>query len=291
MSAAAVLKPKDYKSATRPVWCPGCGDFGVLNALTKALAGLGLAPEQVAVISGIGCSSRLPAYTSVYGFHGVHGRALPVATGLAVARPELTVIATGGDGDGFSIGGNHFLHACRRNANLTYLVMDNAVYGMTKGQASPTSAPDWAGSKLTPDGPGIAAFRPLEIALSAGAGFIARGFSGDPNGLARQLAEAISYPGFAFLQVLSPCITYRPEQMEYKALVSAGFEPLADRNEAFRRLLTDDGFTTGVLFRAPVAAPAPADARQTAGDEAAALDALAREFTAARLRGDGGYEP
>ncbi len=291
MSAAAVLKPKDYKSATRPVWCPGCGDFGVLNALTKALAGLGLAPEQVAVISGIGCSSRLPAYTSVYGFHGVHGRALPVATGLAVARPELTVIATGGDGDGFSIGGNHFLHACRRNANLTYLIMDNAVYGMTKGQASPTSAPDWAGSKLTPNGPGIAAFRPLEIALSAGAGFIARGFSGDPNGLARQLAEAISYPGFAFLQVLSPCITYRPEQMEYKALVSAGFEPLADRNEAFRRLLTDDGFTTGVLFRAPVAAPAPADARQAAGDEAAALDALAREFTAARLRGDGGYEP
>ncbi|TVQ43986.1 MAG: 2-oxoacid:ferredoxin oxidoreductase subunit beta [Gammaproteobacteria bacterium] len=290
MNATVVLRPKDYKSATKPVWCPGCGDFGVLNALTKALAGLALAPERVAVVSGIGCSSRLPAYTSVYGFHGVHGRALPVATGLAVARPDLTVIATGGDGDGFSIGGNHFLHACRRNARLTYLVMDNAVYGMTKGQASPTSAADWAGSKLTPDGPGIAPFRPLEIALSAGAGFIARGFSGDPNGLARLLAEAIEYPGFAFLQVLSPCITYRPEQLEYKALVSAGFEPLADRNAAFRRLLTDDGFTTGLLYRAPVSAggsaPAPADLT----DETATLAELAGEFTAARLRGAADHE-
>ncbi len=290
MNTAVVIRPKDYKSATKPVWCPGCGDFGVLNALTKTLAGLALAPAQVAVVSGIGCSSRLPAYTSVYGFHGVHGRALPVATGLAVARPDLTVIATGGDGDGFSIGGNHFLHACRRNVNLTYLVMDNAVYGMTKGQASPTSAADWAGSKLTPDGTGIAAFRPLEIALSAGAGFIARGFSGDPNALAGLLAEAIEYPGFAFLQVLSPCITYRPEQMEYKALVAAGFEPLADRNAAFRRLLTDDGFTTGLLYRAPVAAGGSALATAATPDDTASLAGIAREFTAARLHAANEHE-
>ena len=279
MNAALPLKPRDYKSDVKPIWCPGCGDFGVLNALTKALAALSLAPERVAVVSGIGCSSRLPAYTSAYGFHGVHGRALPVATGLAAARPDLTVIATGGDGDGFSIGGNHFLHACRRNLDLTYLVMDNAVYGMTKGQASPTSAPDWTGSKLTPEGAGIAAFRPLEIALSAGAGFIARGFSGDPNGLAQMLAEAIEYPGFAFLQVLSPCITYRPEQTAFKALVHPGFEAQEDRNTAFRALLEDDGFSTGVLYRAPAAAGArPRPRGPDAAGTAATLAAIAQRF-------------
>ena len=133
--------PADYRSAVKPIWCPGCGDYSVLLEITKALAKLQLPREQVAIISGIGCSSRIPAYTSCYGFHGIHGRALPLATGLKVARPELTVLCTGGDGDGFSIGGNHFLHACRRNVDITYIVMDNQVYGMTKGQASPTTDP------------------------------------------------------------------------------------------------------------------------------------------------------
>lgn len=260
----SVLKAKDYKSDIKPVWCPGCGDFGVLNAITKALAALALPREQVAFVSGIGCSSRIPAYSSVYGFHGVHGRALPVATGLAISRPDLTVLAAGGDGDGFSIGGNHFLHACRRNVNLTYLVMDNAVYGMTKGQASPTTEPDWTGSQLTPEGPGLAQFQPLEIALSAGAPYIARCFSGDPNGLAKRLSEALQFPGFAFIQVLSPCVTYRPEQKDYKKIVHPGFEPTGDRREAFLQLMDDDGFTTGVLYRADTPAfraerAAPAD--------------------------------
>ena len=125
---------KDYKSSVKPIWCPGCGHLGVQAALFRALEHLDLPPEQVAVISGIGCSSRIPAYTSCYGFHGVHGRALPAGTGLKVARPDLTVIVAGGDGDGYSIGGNHFLHACRRNVDMTYVVMDNRVYGMTKGQ-------------------------------------------------------------------------------------------------------------------------------------------------------------
>ncbi|MCK4710481.1 MAG: 2-oxoacid:ferredoxin oxidoreductase subunit beta, partial [Gammaproteobacteria bacterium] len=131
-----LAKAKTYKSDVKPIWCPGCGDFSVLSALTKAFAFMDLAQHDLAVISGIGCSSRLPAYLSSYGFHGIHGRALPIASGLKLARPELTVIATGGDGDGFSIGGNHFLHACRRNLDITYIVMDNEVYGMTKGQAS-----------------------------------------------------------------------------------------------------------------------------------------------------------
>ncbi|MCW8949316.1 MAG: thiamine pyrophosphate-dependent enzyme, partial [Sedimenticola sp.] len=154
------LKAKDYKSDVKPIWCAGCGHFAVLSAITKALAHLALPREQVALVSGIGCSSRLPAYTHVYGFHGIHGRALPIASGLKVARPDLTVLVTGGDGDGFSIGGNHFMHACRRNLDLTYIVMDNEVYGMTKGQASPTTAPDWEQSRLTPHGTGLPSFNP-----------------------------------------------------------------------------------------------------------------------------------
>ena len=256
-AAAPATSVTSYKSSVKPVWCPGCGDFGVLTAITKALTTLQAPPEDVAVISGIGCSSRIAGYLNVYGFHAVHGRALPVATGLKAARPDLTVLVAGGDGDGFSIGGNHFLHACRRNMDLTYIVMDNSVYGMTKGQASPTTAPDWAGSKLTPDGPGVAVVEPLEIALSAGAGFIARGFTGKPNDLTRLIVEGVRYPGFALIQVLSPCITYRPEQKGYKSEVHAGFgghdpyEPAETRRDAFMRLLDDDRRSCGILFRGP----------------------------------------
>ena len=160
------LKAKDYKSGIKPVWCPGCGHFAVLAALTKAMAHLELEKERVAVVSGIGCSSRLPAYIDSYGFHGIHGRALATASGLKAARPDLSVVVTGGDGDGFSIGGNHFLHACRRNMDMTYIVMDNEVYGMTKGQASPTTRPTWTNSKMTPHGTGIPRFNPAAIALS-----------------------------------------------------------------------------------------------------------------------------
>lgn len=246
----AVLSARDYKTDYKPVWCPGCGDFGVLNALSKALAALELAPENVAMIAGIGCSSRLAAYVNAYGFHGVHGRALPVAAGLAVSRPDLTVIAAGGDGDGFSIGGNHFLHACRRNINFTYLVMDNSVYGMTKGQASPTTESDWTGSKLSPSGTHLPAMQPLEIALTAGAPFVARAFSNSPNELARIIHEAIKFPGFAFVQILSPCITYRPEQLAWKKRIHESFEPTSDRRQAMLSLMDDDGFGTGVLYRA-----------------------------------------
>ena len=240
---------KDYKSDYKPVWCPGCGDFSVLASVTKALAEIGVKREDAAVISGIGCSSRIPAYTSVYGFHGIHGRALASATGLKVARPDLTVIATGGDGDGFSIGGNHFLHACRRNVDMTYIVMDNEVYGMTKGQASPTTASDWDGSKLTPNGTGVSPFNPLSVALSAGASFVARGFSGDPNGSAKLIAEAINHEGFSFVQILSPCVTFRPEQTDWKKIVRKGeIEGTHALAEAASFLATDDGFSTGVLY-------------------------------------------
>jgi len=246
--AAVAYTPQSYKSEVKPVWCPGCGDYSVLSAVTKALAKLELPPEQVAVVSGIGCSSRIPAYTRCYGFHGVHGRALAAATGLKVARPDLTVIAAGGDGDGYSIGGNHFLHACRRNVDMTYIVMDNRVYGMTKGQPSPTTEPDWD-SKLSPHGTGLREFHPLVIALASGANFIARAFSGDPNGCADLIVQAIRTPGFSFVEVLSPCVTFRPEQRDWKTMAHpASVAPTDDPARAARRLMTDDGFNIGILY-------------------------------------------
>ena len=245
-------RAKDYKSEIKPIWCPGCGHFGVLTALTKALAALQLAAEDVALISGIGCASRIPAYTGLYGFHGVHGRALAVATGLKAARPELCVLVAGGDGDGFSIGGNHFLHACRRNMDITYIVMDNEVYGMTKGQASPTTAPDWMASKLTPRGTGVRPFQPAALAVAAGATFVARAFAGRSNDVARTIVRAIEHRGFSFVQVLSPCLTYRPEQKDWKHVVSEFTHedlPTADASLAMQLLLNDGGLSTGLIYQ------------------------------------------
>ena len=254
--APAALTASAYKSDYKPIWCPGCGDYTVLAAVTKALAQVGVPPHQVAVVSGIGCSSRIPAYTSCYGFHGVHGRALAAGTGLKVARPDLTVLVAGGDGDGYSIGGNHFLHACRRNVDLTYIVMDNHVYGMTKGQPSPTTEPDWD-SKLSPGGTGVRSFHPLVIALASGANFVARAFSGDQNGTAEIIAQGIRHPGFSFIEILSPCVTFRPEQRDWKNLVHpAMVGPTDDAARAAKRIMTDDGFNIGVLYaghRAPYA--------------------------------------
>jgi len=239
---------QDFKAETKPVWCPGCGDYSVLTSLTRAFAQLALRPENIAVVSGIGCSSRIPAYTKCYGFHGVHGRALAVGTGLKVSRPDLTVLVAGGDGDGYSIGGNHFLHACRRNVDLTYIVMDNHVYGMTKGQPSPTTEPDWD-SALTPGGTGLRPFHPLVIALASGANFVARAFSGDIIGTADIIAKAIGTPGFSFVEILSPCVTFRPEQRGWREIVRPSpVAPTDDPARAARRIMTDDGFNIGVLY-------------------------------------------
>jgi 2-oxoglutarate ferredoxin oxidoreductase subunit beta len=247
----------------------------VLSALTKALAELGRPPEDVAVVSGIGCSSRLPAYLDCYGFHGLHGRALPLATGLKVARPDLTVVVAGGDGDGFSIGGNHFLHACRRDTDLCYIVMDNAVYGMTKGQASPTTPPDWTRSALTPNGPGIPVLRPAAIAVASGATFVARGFTGDPRGLSALIVQAIRHPGFAFVHVLSPCRTYRPEdQSDWKQRV----RPRDDRSSpspevalASASATADHEIEIGILHAQPAPSGPGREAAPEAIDRAGAL--------------------
>lgn len=206
---------KDYKSELKPIWCPGCGDYGVLSALYKALAFIGRPPEEIAFVSGIGCSSRIPGYTTAYGFNTVHGRALPIAQGIKVANPELLVLVAGGDGDGFSIGGGHVAHAIRRNIDLTYLVMDNQIYGLTKGQLSPTSprglhtASSFFGSLEEP-------VNPLLYVLAYGAGFVAQGSPADMNQLSQLIEEGIRYPGFAFINIQSPCVTYGQAEQQLK---------------------------------------------------------------------------
>jgi len=268
-------KPADYKSEVNPIWCPGCGDYHVLMSFTRAFAALGLAPENIVVVSGIGCSSRIPAYTKCYGFHGVHGRSLALATGLKVTRPDLTVVVASGDGDGYSIGGNHFLHACRRNIDMTYVVMDNRVYGMTKGQPSPTTEADWD-SDIAPGGIGLRPFNPLAVAIASGANYVARGFSGDPNGLADLILDGIRWPGFAFIEVLSPCVTFRPEQSGWKKLVRpSAISVESDRAAATALVLADDGFSLGVLYRGDRAAVAPPQAPSIAVAD------IEREFTLA----------
>jgi len=244
------LTAKDYLSDIRPIWCPGCGHFFILRALAQAFAWLKLPVEQIGLISGIGCSSRIPAYINAYGFHGVHGRALALATGLKTARPDLHVIVAGGDGDGYSIGGNHFMHACRRNMNMTYIVMDNEVYGMTKGQPSPTTEPDWE-SKFAPHGTGIRTFNPLGVALASGASFIARGFAGDPNALTKLIVEAIEHKGFSLVEIKSPCVSFRPEEKEWsKTMRKMNIVPTDDVVEAAGKIHGSDGLDTGIFYQA-----------------------------------------
>jgi 2-oxoglutarate ferredoxin oxidoreductase subunit beta len=248
---------KDYKSELKPIWCPGCGDFGVLSAVCRALAAIDRPPYEIAFVSGIGCSSRIPGYTTTYGFNSVHGRALPIAQGIKLANPELLVLVAGGDGDGFSIGGGHVAHAIRRNIDLTYIVMDNQIYGLTKGQLSPTSprglhtASSAFGSLENP-------VNPLLYVLGYGAGFVAQGTPADMTQLAGLIEEGIRYPGFAFINIQSPCITYGQAEQQLKEqkrmmqnLASLDHDP-TDRINAMA-MAQDYGkkLHTGVFYRNP----------------------------------------
>jgi 2-oxoglutarate/2-oxoacid ferredoxin oxidoreductase subunit beta len=197
----------DLKGKVDPDWCPGCGDFGVLSAIQKALVELQIPNHQVVAISGIGCSSNLPGFINTYGMHTLHGRALAVAAGVKLANHELTVLVTGGDGDGFGIGGNHFVHSMRRNVDLLYIVMDNQIYGLTTGQTSPTSRIGMK-TKSMPYGNIETPVNPVSLALAAGATFVARGYSGDQKHLIEMIKRGIEHKGFSFLDVFSPCVTY-----------------------------------------------------------------------------------
>ncbi|GBD09497.1 2-oxoglutarate oxidoreductase subunit KorB [Candidatus Thermoflexus japonica] len=198
---------KDYKTEVWVDWCPGCGDFGILNAIHQALAALQLPPHKVAVFSGIGCSGKTPHYIGTYGIHTLHGRVLPVATGFKLANPEMTVIAVGGDGDGYGIGAGYFLAAGRRNVDLTYIVYNNGVYGLTKGQASPT-LPKGVQTKSLPEPNLMEALNPIAVALGAGYTFIARGYAYDVRHLRDLIVAAIQHRGTALIDVLQPCPTY-----------------------------------------------------------------------------------
>lgn len=198
---------KEFRNNVKPNWCPGCGDFSIQAAIQRAAANVGLEPDGLAVISGIGCSGRISGYINAYGLHGIHGRSLPIAQGVKLANRDLTVIASGGDGDGFAIGMGHTIHAIRRNVNITYIVMDNQIYGLTKGQTSPRSGEGFK-TKSTPEGSIESTLAPLEIALSAGATFVAQSFSSDLKQLTSLIEQGIQHEGFSFINVFSPCVTF-----------------------------------------------------------------------------------
>ncbi len=202
-----MVELKDYKGRVQPDWCPACGNFAQLTAMEKSLVELGVEPKDVVVVSGIGCSSNLPEFIHAYGFHGIHGRLLPVASAIKWGNPKLTVIGYGGDGDGFNEGTQHLYHAARRNVDITYIVSDNQIFGLTTGQASPTSPPGLK-TKTTPDGSVEKPVNPLTYALAAGATFVARAFSGDPKHLQEIITAGIQHKGFSFIDVFSPCVTF-----------------------------------------------------------------------------------
>lgn len=245
---------KDFRNNVKPNWCPGCGDFSVQAAIQKAAANIGLEPEEVAIITGIGCSGRLSGYVNSYGVHGIHGRSLPLAQGVKMANKDLTVIASGGDGDGYAIGMGHTVHALRRNMNMTYIVMDNQIYGLTKGQTSPSSAPGFV-TKSTPKGNIEQNVKPLELALSSGATFVAQGFSSDIKGLTKMLEDAINHDGFSFVNVFSPCVTYNKVNTYdwFKENLTSiedieGFD-VTDKSKATQKVLEYDSLIKGIVYQ------------------------------------------
>jgi 2-oxoglutarate/2-oxoacid ferredoxin oxidoreductase subunit beta len=254
------LEVKDFKADTPPDWCPGCGDFGVLNVLQRACAELEIRPHELLVVSGIGCSSNLPGFFRSYGVHSLHGRALPFATGARLANHGLTVIATGGDGDGYGIGLNHFIQAMRRNINLTYIVMNNEIYGLTTGQVSPTSEHGMV-TKSTPQGNLEHALNPLALALASGCGYIARGFSGDPKHLTKLVQDGIRFPGFALIDVFSPCVTFNKQNTYHwfrehvYRLEDEGHDPSSVHAALDRAMEWGARIPIGLFYRSPSPRP------------------------------------
>ncbi len=205
----------DYRSKVLPTWCPGCGYFSIAEGVTEALTELRVPQKDCVVVSGIGCASRFPFFMDTYGIHTLHGRALPVATGIKLANDKLTVIAVGGDGDGFAIGGGHIPHAARRNVDMTYLLFDNGIYGLTKGQTSPTSALGFTTS-TSPYTNHDQPLNPLMMVLSYGAGWVGQAYAGRPHHLTEMIKAAMSHRGFSYLHIISPCVTFDKTDRTYK---------------------------------------------------------------------------
>jgi 2-oxoglutarate ferredoxin oxidoreductase subunit beta len=242
----------DFKTE-KATWCPGCGDFGVLNAMQKAAVNLGLEPEQIVVVSGIGCSGKMSQHFGAYGIHSLHGRSLPTAQAVKLANRDLTVIAAGGDGDGFGIGLGHFIHAIRRNIDITYIVMDNHIYGLTTGQASPTSDVG-SKTKTSPSGTIEQPIAPIQLALAQNCGFVAQGFSGNIKQLTSLIEKAIQHKGFSFVNVFSPCVTFNKVNTYefYKAnLDNVDEDPTYDPHNrllALERVANAENVIVGLLY-------------------------------------------
>jgi len=245
---------KDFRNNVKPNWCPGCCDFSVQAAIQKAAANVGLEPEEVAIITGIGCSGRLSGYVNSYGLHSIHGRSLPLAQGVKMANKDLTVIASGGDGDGFAIGMGHTIHALRRNMDMTYIIMDNQIYGLTKGQTSPSSAKGFV-TKTTPKGNIEQNVAPLELALSSGATFVAQSFSSDIKELTHIIEEAINHKGFSFVNVFSPCVTYNKintyDWFKENLTKLADIEDydFSNKNQAIQTVMDKESMITGIIYQ------------------------------------------
>jgi pyruvate ferredoxin oxidoreductase beta subunit len=237
----------------QPTWCPGCGDFGVLKALKGASAELGLSPDEMLLCTGIGCSGKLNSYFESYGFHTIHGRSLPIARAAKLANPGLTVIAAGGDGDGYGIGGNHFMHSARENHDMTYIVFNNEIFGLTKGQTSPTS-PKGHKSKTQPHGSAKEPLRPLSLSLNAGASYIARTAAVNPNQAKEILIEAIEHDGFAHIDFLTQCPTWNKDARQYVPYIdiqdSEDYEiDTSDRRSASEMMAeTEDALHEGTVL-------------------------------------------
>ncbi len=243
----------DY-AGLNPAWCPGCGNFGILRALNKALVELEIEPHQVLFVSGIGQAGKLPHYTKGNVFNSLHGRPLPPAIGAKIANHNLKVIAISGDGDAYGEGGNHFIHSARRNHNITYLVHNNQVYGLTKGQASPTSDPGFI-TRTTPDG-AANPVNPIALAIVAGASFVGRGFAGDIEHLASLLKMGINHRGFALVDILQPCVSFNHkntfqwyQERVYDITKAGGYDP-GDRKAALEKALEwGDRIPIGLIYR------------------------------------------
>lgn len=239
------------RSNALPTWCPGCGYFGIHQGLTNCISELGLPLHNVVTVSGIGCAGRYPFFSSTYGLHMVHGRTLPTATGIKMANPQLTVFAIGGDGDGLAIGGAHLPHICRRNVNVNYLLFDNSIYGLTKGQPSPTS-PVGSKTKASPYGTIDSPLNATLMALTYGASFVARLFAGDPAGITEALIQGINNPGFSIFHIYTPCVTFDKTFKTWNNLkksvhpLPANYDP-ENLHGAFNEVLSDD-FSLGIIY-------------------------------------------
>jgi 2-oxoglutarate ferredoxin oxidoreductase subunit beta len=250
-----MAKAEDFEGGAHTTCCPGCGNFAILNAVKKALAGLNIAPHEVMIFSGIGQAAKLPLYMRCNAFNGLHGRALPLATGGHYANHEIKTIVVGGDGDGFAEGGNHFLHAVRRNPDMAYFVHDNQVYGLTRGQASPTSDRGFVTS-VTPNGVAHERFNPPAVAIALNASFVARTHTGVMEHMVKMMQLAIQHRGFAFLEILQHCVSYNRvntiqwyRDRAYDTAEEKGYDP-TDRLAAFERALQwGERFPIGVIYR------------------------------------------